>query len=269
MTDSNRMSNGILQTSHCIAHSVLQAVDGEVGRCEALYFDDVKWVVRYLLVDGGSWLSGRPVLISPVAVGEVRAREQEILVELTCMQVEHSPPFDPGRPLSRQYEVEYFNYYRWPAYWRSEPVSFRRGSPPGTRMKSRPGGASHPTPQKTGALHTSDELIGCSFVARDAAIGAVSDIVVDTRYWIIRYLLIYRGTRRNEGLLPVSPDWIAWTNWQDRVMQVDLAGAAMISAPTVKSEGDINRDFEARLHSHYGRQGYWRFRNEENRYRSD
>jgi hypothetical protein len=263
------MSNGILRTSDSLARSVLHAVDGEVGRCEALYFDDVGWVVRYLLVDCGRWLSGRRVLISPVAVGEARAREQEILIELTRMQIEHSPLLDPGRPLSRQYEVEYFEYYRWPPYWKSKPVRNRPDSPPGTEMKSRHGGVAHPGPREAVHLHTSDELIGCSFVARDAAIGAVRDIVVDTRYWVIRYLLIGRGSPRSEGVLPVSTDWIAWMNWPDRVMQVDLAGAAMMSAPTVESEGGINRDFEARLHSHYGRQGYWRFRNAGNGYRPD
>jgi len=43
----------------------LAASDGEIGQVKDFYFDDQNWVMRYLVVDTGSWLSGRKVLISP------------------------------------------------------------------------------------------------------------------------------------------------------------------------------------------------------------
>jgi hypothetical protein len=243
------MSNGMLQASNALARSRLEAVDGEVGTCEALYFDDVRWAVRFLLVDSSKWLSGRSTLISPVAIGEVRPREREILVELTRIQIASSPPFDPAQPLSRPYEVEYFDYYRWPAYWSCEPA--------GTRMKSHPGETADSTRTDAVYLHASKELIGASVVARDAAVGVVADIVVDIRYWIIRYLLVEEVTPHDGRLLPVSPGWIAQLNWRDRVVEVDIGAAAMDSAPTLRSARDINRDYEVRLHHHFGRPGYW------------
>ena len=42
---------------------------GLIGEVDDLYFDDEDWAIRYLVVDTGGWLSGRKVLISPVAIG--------------------------------------------------------------------------------------------------------------------------------------------------------------------------------------------------------
>lgn len=42
----------------------LQARDGEIGKFKDVYFDDESWVVRYLIVRTGGWLTGREVLIS-------------------------------------------------------------------------------------------------------------------------------------------------------------------------------------------------------------
>jgi hypothetical protein len=257
-TTLNRMSNGILQTSDTLVRSRLEAVDGEVGTCEALYFDDVRWAVRYLLVDSSEWLAGRRTLVSPVAIGEVRPREQEIFVELTRIQIAHSPLPDPGRPISRPYEVAYFDYYRWPAYWSCEPLRRGAQSAADKGVESRPGSRADSTRTEGTCLHASNELIGASVVACDTAIGVVTDFVVDTRYWIIRYLLVEKVTPQDARLLPVSPEWIAQMNWLDRVAEVDIGPAAMDSAPTLRCASDIDRDYEARLHSHYGRPAYWR-----------
>lgn len=41
----------------------LRATDGDVGTVKDFYFDDERWVVRYLVVETGSWLASRRVLI--------------------------------------------------------------------------------------------------------------------------------------------------------------------------------------------------------------
>ncbi len=49
----------------------LAARDGDIGHVQDFYFDDKTWVIRYLVADTGSWLTGRRVLISPHAFGDV------------------------------------------------------------------------------------------------------------------------------------------------------------------------------------------------------
>ena len=43
----------------------LKETDGEIGKVAEFYFDDYSWTIRYLVVETGSWLSKRKVLISP------------------------------------------------------------------------------------------------------------------------------------------------------------------------------------------------------------
>ena len=44
------------------------ATDGIIGTVKDMYFDDAAWVIRYVVVETGAWLSSRRVLISPMAV---------------------------------------------------------------------------------------------------------------------------------------------------------------------------------------------------------
>ena len=258
MTFRKMISNGnCLQSFGTLGRSGLQAVDGEVGICEALYFDDVRWAVRYLLVDTGGWLGGRRVLVSPVCIGDVSAKERTIYIELMRFQVENSPPFDPSLPISRQYEAAYFDYYHWPVYWKNEPLLQRAQSSTRAVPLPRAGDTASGIRPPAVRLHASSDILGCSIAVREGAIGSVKEFVVDTRYWVIRYLLTETRARGTNGVLPLSPDWIERINWQDRVMHMDLAAAEMDAAPAVASACGITRDYEARLFAHYGRRGHW------------
>ncbi|MEO8053096.1 MAG: PRC-barrel domain-containing protein, partial [Acidobacteriota bacterium] len=95
----------------------LAASDGEIGKVKEFYFDDQSWTVRYLVADTGGWLSGRQVLISPYALDPANEGRNVIPVDLTKHQIEKSPSLDSNKPVSRQYELEYYPYYGWPGYW--------------------------------------------------------------------------------------------------------------------------------------------------------
>ena len=90
----------------------IRATDGVIGKVDDFYFDDEDWGIRYLVVDTGSWLSGRKVLISPIAVGHAGWMARRLPVALTRAQVEHSPDIDTRKPVSRQHEAEYFRVLR-------------------------------------------------------------------------------------------------------------------------------------------------------------
>jgi hypothetical protein len=87
-------------------------LDGDIGHVKDFYFDDENWVIRYLVADTGSWLSGRLVLLTPHVFGKLDQSEktlQETLqIKLRKMQIENSPSIDLHKPVSRQYEIEYF-----------------------------------------------------------------------------------------------------------------------------------------------------------------
>jgi hypothetical protein len=97
--------------------STILATDGEIGHVEEFLFDDEKWTVRYLVVNTGSWLTGRKVLVSPISVQEIDESARTIRVSLTRQQVEAAPDIGTDKPVSRQNEAQIYDYYRWPYYW--------------------------------------------------------------------------------------------------------------------------------------------------------
>jgi len=82
----------------------LDSLDGEMGKVEGFYFDVKHWVLRYLVADSGSWLTGRHVLLSPYALGAVSKEKHCVSVDLTKKQIEGSPGLNRDKPVSRQFE---------------------------------------------------------------------------------------------------------------------------------------------------------------------
>jgi hypothetical protein len=245
-----------LQPAGKLTRCLLHAVDGEIGTVEALYFDGVSWMVRYLLVDTGDWLAGRRVLISPVAIGEVREKEKTILIELTRRQIENSPPLDADQPVSRRYEEEYYQYYDWPVYWEDDRLSGVAMSSSSLEAGSL-AGRETPARRQEMRLQRSTRINGCVIVAHDGAFGQVRDLIADTQYWVIRYLEIETHRARPGRYALVSPRWIERVSWRDHLMNIGLASTAIDSAPAFDPSSGISRDYEARLFKHYGRRGYW------------
>ena len=89
----------------------LGASDGEIGHVREFYFEDMNWTIRYLVAATGNWLTSPRVLISPFALDPVRQADKIIPVELTRKQIENAPSLDSQKPVSRQYELEYYSFY--------------------------------------------------------------------------------------------------------------------------------------------------------------
>ena len=160
----------------------LRASDGEIGHVKDFYFDDENWVVRYVVADTGSWLPGRLVLISPHAFGSLHQVGKDLTVNLTRKQIEGSPSIDSHKPVSRQYEEEYYRYYGWPCYWQGDglwgisdfPIL---ELPP--KPSADPGG---PQPERADAhLRSTRDVNGYHIKASDGTAGHVCDFMMDAQ----------------------------------------------------------------------------------------
>jgi len=93
------------------------ATDGAIGHIEDFLLDADGWVVRYVVVDTGSWWAGKPVLLIPAAITGVSWGERTAQVLLTREQIRNGPEFDPSQTVDRAFEERYFGYYGYPVYW--------------------------------------------------------------------------------------------------------------------------------------------------------
>ena len=156
----------------------LNSLNGEIGKVKEFYFDDRHWTIRYLVAETGDWLTERQVLISPYALGFMNKGEQTITIDLTKKQIEDSPPLDSDKPVSRQYEESYHQYYGWPMYWMGpylwgDDPSFERD------LKKWKESREHEKATWDPHLRSTSVVDGYRIQAADGEIGHVEDFIVD------------------------------------------------------------------------------------------
>jgi hypothetical protein len=225
--------------------------DGEMGKVEEFYFDDQHWTIRYLVANTGDWLTGRQVLLSPYALEAVNNEEQYIVINLTKKQIEDSPSLDTDKPVSRQFEMAYYGYYGWPAYW-AGPYAW--GAYPSI-MRNR---AERSVPNEGGKawdphLRSTVDVSGHAIQASDGEIGHVEDFIIDDETWAIRYLIVATRDWWPGKKVLVSPQWIERVSWDEAKVFVNLTRETIKQSPEYTEASLLTRDYEARLHQHYNR----------------
>ena len=234
------------------------ATDGTIGHVRDCYFDDVAWVVRYLIVDTARWFSGRQVLISPISLGTPDTLTREFPVALTRAQVRGSPGVDTAKPVSRQHEMQYLDYYSYPYYWGG--LGFWGGGYYPSDLVA----ANHvDTRPDREALNADPHLRSCDAVLRyrisasDGEIGHVEGYLVDTDTWAIRYLVVATSNWLLGHRVLVSPLWIERISWIESYVVVDLTREAVRNAPRYAAGVPLERADEAAMYRYYERDGYW------------
>jgi hypothetical protein len=174
--------------------SKLAAFDGDIGHVKDFYFDDENWVIRYMVVDTGSWLTGRLVLLTPHAFGELDQSEKTLHVKLHKRKIQDSPSIDSHKPVSRQYETEYYGYYGLPAYWNGDALWGLGGYPivlpPSKEELKAQQKYKHRNDKH---LRSTQALNGYNIEAVDGTIGHVCGFLLDDKSWAICELVVETG----------------------------------------------------------------------------
>ena len=233
----------------------LDSLDGEIGKVKEFYFDDRHWAIRYLVADTGDWLTGRQVLISPHALLAVNKENQDIAVDLTKKQIEDSPSLGSDRPVSRQFEEVFYRYYAFPTYW-SGPYMW---GPSPSIVRGRKNGKEPNLTEKPWDSHlrSTHDVDGHHIQAIDGEIGHVADFIIDDQTWAIRYLVIDTKNWWPGKEVLVSPRWIERVSWSESKVFVNLSREIIKQAPEYTQDSLLTREYEAGLHRHYDRPGYW------------
>ena len=222
----------MLQSIKKLYGEKLGALDGEIGHVKDFYFSDRSWAVRYLVADTGNWLPGRKVLLSPHAIGNLYQDGKVLMANLTRKQIEDSPSIDTHKPVSRQYEEQYYQYYGWPYYWQGDGLWGMSGFPIlETPPLPLPGTTAVPTdPNREPAdahLRSTQAVKGYHLRASDGIAGHVADFMVDEKSWAIGELVIKTGNRftGKEVRIPVSS--VKQISYDDSTVFVNLTKDAV------------------------------------------
>ncbi|MES2824756.1 MAG: PRC-barrel domain-containing protein [Pseudomonadota bacterium] len=254
----------MLHTLHDLENFSIHATDGTLGHVKDFYFDDKRWVVRYLVVETGSWLSSRKVLLSPIAIKNIDREAKTLHVSISMEQVKNCPDIDTEKPVSRQYEIDFLSYYGFPFYWGNTGLWGPYPSP----FLLVP---DHPTAQQIGLdkanketaqhydhhLRSYEEVTGYHLHAIDGDIGHIKDMLLDEETWAIRYCIADTSNWWSGHQVLIAPEWIEEVNWVDSKVYVNLTQQQVQDAPLFDPEVPFNREHEKGIHLHYGRKGYW------------
>jgi hypothetical protein len=239
----------------------IRATDGEMGTVEQFYFDDETWAIRYLTVETGGWLGGRQVLISPISVVHADWQARRLDVALTKKQVQNSPDIDTHLPVSRQHEAAYLGYYGYPYYWGGPYLWGPAFYPAGlavTATASMEATADRVRKESADShLRSSEAVTGYHIEAADGEIGHVAGFLMDDEAWAIRYLEVATRNWWPGNKVLVSPAWVERVSWTESKVYVGLSRKAIQNAPEYTESTPVTREYENRLHLHYGRPPYW------------
>jgi sporulation protein YlmC with PRC-barrel domain len=207
----------------------LAASDGEIGHVKDFYFEDQTWTIRYLVLDTGSWLPGRQVLVSPYSLGRLDQAEKILQVNLTRQQIEDSPPIETRKRVSRQFEEAYYRHYGWPRYWQNGGL-WGTSRLPIVEFPSNP----VPNAPRTGAadtrLRSTQSVKGYQVRTVEGTIGNICDFMMDAESWAIGQLVVNTGRQVSdkEEFSLVSGQWCSFKTGDRLPDKVELIPAKKV-----------------------------------------
>jgi sporulation protein YlmC with PRC-barrel domain len=252
----------MLIAARTIFDSSVIGTDGAVGTVSDLYFSGDTWNVRYLVIETGTWLTDRKVLLAPAAIDQVDWPNGAVKVRQTRQQIKDSPPIKIDEPLSRQLEGNLARYFNWPKYWPPflEPIA---GAPPlGDKFEelgpAREESCSTATEESdASALRSAREVKDYRLEATDGEIGHVEDYIVDDTAWVVRYLVISTRNWLPGKKVLIAPRWAESIDWPGKQVHVGLPRSAIRNSPEFDPSTPVNRQYETHLYDFYGREKFW------------
>ena len=244
------------------------ATDRAIGEVKDLYFDDESWAIRYLVVETGSWLASRKVLISPIAAGKPEWAAKLLPVALTRTQIKHSPDIDTDMPITRQHEVDHLDYYNYAYYWGGMGL-WGGDAYPYTLMPGYDGyGSTAASRSEADAvqaraaarnekndphLRSCKAVTGYHIAATDGELGHVKAMLVDEESWAVRYLVVSTSNWWLGHDVLVATPWLRGVDWAEQTVSVDLTRDALKLAPTYDPAVPLTREMQDALARHHGR----------------
>jgi hypothetical protein len=253
----------MLRNASTIKGYAIMASDGHLGTASDFLFEDDSWLVRWLVVETGNWLSGRKVLLPLSVLGHLDPEAREFRVRLSKQQIKDSPEIDSDQPVSRQMETDIYDYYGWRPYWGDGLYmggyggigggTMGMGMQPylGSRfreMQSADPPHSHGDPH----LRSIETVTGYHIHASDGEIGHVEDFLLEDADWSIHYLVVDTKNWWPGKKVLISPRLAGGIDWMERLVNLDVDRQKIKDSPTYDPATTVDRAYEKHFHAHYG-----------------
>jgi hypothetical protein len=175
--------------------------DGEKRLVRNFLFDDRTWSIGYLVVDAGTWLAPRQVVVPISALEPPDWRRRLIAARITLTDLLGSPEAETIRPVSRQQQLAWNRHFGWPEgdpYWCGPP------SAPGREFSLQGKDDPH--------LRRALDLTSYQVWEDDDSLGLLGGFFVEEGSWHIGYLLVRSGewVYRDRMITTRNVESISW-----------------------------------------------------------
>jgi sporulation protein YlmC with PRC-barrel domain len=242
----------------------IHARDGDLGKVRTFYFDENEWCIHSMVVDTGSWFSGKHVLLLVDVLGQPDLQRQRLSVDLTQEEVRNSPEVPKNTAASGYEGTAMRTYAGGNVYWSTDPfvlhsVAARPASTPIPAAPIAVDSAPRPADMQGsgGLLRSTRDIMSYYIQATDGQIGHVEDFVIDTAAWHIRYMVVDTRNWWPGKKVLVSPLWIDLIDWDAMQVTVNLSRDRIKNSPEYDASVPLDRAYETRLFDHYSRPTYW------------
>jgi len=210
----------------------MEAKNGLIGDVKEFYFDDKTWHIRYIIVKTGGWLSGREVLISPVALIKEKWQNGVFHANLTKKQITDSPDIDTDKPVGRQQEIALYGHYEWENYWGSslygiDSIGVDTPIPKIDRKVLMETVKDNKSADDNNHLRSTAIVTGYHIHATDGEIGHVNDFIMDDENWQIKFIVVDTHNWFGGKKVMVPVHLIKKIEWSDSMVFLDMSMAAI------------------------------------------
>jgi hypothetical protein len=209
----------MLRSARNILGHRVSAKDGDIGHCVDFLVDPVNWSVRYFVVEAGPWLSGRRLILSPLALSKAEWTSRRMVLDASRTQVETAPVLEDDALLSREHEMDLFRHYGWSINGLS-PISDE--APRSDRSRPPPLGP---------ALRSVKNVLSYGLEAEGNPAGQVDDFIVDDDSWFLQYLVVESQSWLSGRKVLAPTEHIVGVDWEARSLELALPIAAIEEAP--------------------------------------
>lgn len=247
----------------------LRGVNGDLGKVTDFYFDQHQFILRYIIIDTGSWLKDEQTIISTEVIKNIDYQNKLINTDLEAEKIESAPSPDKNKPVSKAVEEKLSKYFNWPLYWISDHSTAGPTILAGSPMREKLYDFQNIIDEKS--LNTEDEVESnlrsfkevknYHIKAENKEFGYLKDLFVDEDNWQIRYLLIDTRNFFPGKKILIAPSWIQNISWDKEKIYISQTKEELKNCPEYqekRSEQLVERSYEEKLYDHYNKIKYWR-----------
>ncbi|MFO7790463.1 MAG: PRC-barrel domain-containing protein [Bacteroidales bacterium] len=229
----------------------LSTKDMVKGKVLDFYFDQERWIIRYMEADQGKILPNKKVLIPRAMLEHPDKENENFHVGITRKELEKCPATAEKKPVSREYETELLNHLQMKNYWAGAPpvtegmmYPLRPVSPPQVQINED---------DIDSHLRSFNEILGYEIQTTNGKFGKLSDIIVDDEDWHIIYFIANEEMNDLSRELMVPIGWIKKISYKDQEIVLDISKESLLKAPEFNPASPINIEYEKKVYDYYGR----------------